>query len=129
MKLPSLIWCLCGLAILTSNACRKKSEVGERLGRLEAEFPVTVTDSKTAQAPNDAQAYVQHAIASVHSNDYVGGVVTLQMIQQMPAMTPHQLKAIHEAMQTLTADLVARAAQGDAKAKADLAAIERTRSQ
>jgi hypothetical protein len=44
-------------------------------------------------------------------------------------MTADQLMAVQQTLEAITADLVARAARGDAKAQADLAAIERSRSQ
>jgi len=44
-------------------------------------------------------------------------------------MTSEQLISVQRAMDAVTAGLVTRAARGDAKAQADLAAIERSRSQ
>ena len=69
------------------------------------------------------------ALASVCSNDYATGVIALQSVKRIPGVTPQQLMAVEQAKQALTSDLVARAGQGDAKAKADLDAIEKTLSQ
>ena len=68
------------------------------------------------------------ALHAVRTNGFAGGAIALQTAQRMPMLTAEQHRAVYQAMQAMTADLVARAEKGDAKAKADLAAIERTRS-
>jgi hypothetical protein len=92
----------------------------------EAQRPLA---DQTGNAPAPAKAYVNIALSAVQSNDFAGGVIALQAAQQVPMITAEQHRAIYEAMQAMTADLVARAEKGDTKAKAQLAAIERTRSQ
>jgi hypothetical protein len=110
---------------LTLAGCGGKPEVKPALTDLETKFDPTAT----AAQDGTAGSYVKVAVEAVRQNDYAGGVLALQSVQKMPSMTPDQLKAVHAAMRTLTDDLVARAGRGDAKAQADLAVIERSRSQ
>ena len=77
----------------------------------------------------EASAYVSLALSAVRTNDYAGGVIALQAVQRMPGITSQQLMAVQEAVQAMTAELLVRASKGDAKARSDLAAIERTHSQ
>ena len=138
MRCPSLIL-LCGAVGLTVSGCGKKAAVKSQVSELERVFqsssaaaPTGNEQSVADQTGNpraDAKAYVNVALAAVQSNDFAGGVIALQKAQRMPMMTAEQHRAVYETMQAMTADLVARAEKGDAKAKAQLAAIERTRSQ
>lgn len=131
MKVPAWLGIFVAALVLFCS-CGKKNGVRDQLGQLENAFPAA-TDSagKTAEQtpPTDPAAYVRLALASAQSNDFAGSVIALQSVKQMPTITPGQLKAVQGVMQSMTMDLVARAARGDAQAKADLAAIERTRSQ
>ncbi len=68
-------------------------------------------------------------MSAVRSNDYAGGVIALQTVQRIPGVTSQQLMALERAKEAITANLVARAAGGDPKAKAELSAIEKTLSQ
>ena len=128
---------LCGAALLASSACGKKADLKTQVFELEKAFPtapagtpVQAERAASNQAPlTDANACVRLALAAVRTNDFAGGVITLQAVQRMPGLTPEQLMSLQTAMQAMTADLLVRASKGDAKAKADLAAIERTRSQ
>ena len=63
------------------------------------------------------------------ADDYAGSVIALQTAQKGRGVNAEQLMAIERAKQAMTASLVDRAARGDEKAKAELARIERTRSQ
>ena len=117
-------WLVSGRGVYANSICKghtvvflKESPLGRRSGL------------KFAFVPADANAFVNVALAAVRANDYAGGVIALQEVQRIPGVTANQLMAIHGTMQAMTADLVARAAKGDPKAKADLAAIEKTRSQ
>ena len=47
----------------------------------------------------------------------------------MPGLTADQLQTVEQASQSLTKELLRRAEAGDARAKADLELIERSRSQ
>ena len=128
---------LCGAALLASSACGKKADVNSRLSELEKAFrapaagtTVQIERPGSSRAPlADANAYVNLALLAVRTNDRAGGVIALQAVQRMPGLTAEQLMSVHRAMQAMTADLLVRASKGDTKAKADLAAIERTRSQ
>jgi hypothetical protein len=113
--------------VLFLVACGSKPERQSRLAGLEATFASGAVPA--AGAEDDPRVYIKAAAEAVRQNDYAGSVLALQTVQRMPGMTAERLKAVHDAMQTLTDDLVARAARGDARAQADLAAIERSRSQ
>jgi hypothetical protein len=72
---------------------------------------------------------IELAIAAVKTNDLGQGVVALQSAKQVPGLSPEQLQTVEETAQTLTQELLRRADAGDARAKADLELIERSRSQ
>jgi hypothetical protein len=130
---------LSGAILLALNGCSKNADVKSQLSELERTFQNTSAATPpggerslvdpTGSASADANAYVNIALAAVRTNDFAEGVIALQTAQRMPMLTAEQHRAVYQAMQAMTADLVARADKGDAKAKADLAAIERTRSQ
>ena len=65
----------------------------------------------------------------MRTNDYIGGVIALQSAQRLPGVTHQQLIALENAKQAMTAELLIRAGRGDARAKADLAELEKTHSQ
>ena len=124
--------------ILVAPGCGKKADVKQNVSGLEKAFPAATapvpaqqSDPAPAAVPaaSEANTYVNLALTSVRTNDYAGGVIALQKVERMPGVTAQQLMAIESAKQALTADLVARADRGDPKAKAELAAIEKTRSQ
>jgi hypothetical protein len=139
MRLCPSLSLLCGAILLALNGCSKKADVKSQLSELERTFPVASAAApsagerslvdQTGSVPADANAYVNLALFAVRTNDFAGGVIALQTAQRMPLLTAEQHRAVYQAMQAMTADLVARAGKGDAKAKADLAAIEKTRSQ
>ncbi|MBN9689071.1 MAG: hypothetical protein J0M24_02440 [Verrucomicrobia bacterium] len=72
---------------------------------------------------------IELAIAAVKTNDLGQGVVALQTAKQIPGLSPEQLQTVEETAQALTQELLRRADAGDARAKADLELIERSRSQ
>ncbi len=129
------------LALLFAlTACAKKEDLKDQVSELEKAFPAAAQAATAApgqaekpaanQPPSaDPNAYVSFALSAVRTNDYVPAVIALQSVQRMPGVTWQQLIAIERAKQAMTADLVARAGRGDLKAKADLAAIEKTLSQ
>jgi len=139
MKLPRCLPPLSGAVLLVLAGCSQEADVKSQISELEKSFQgagvaATATGGRPTadQAGNaaaDARAYVNFALSAVQSNDYAGGVIALQAAQHAPGVTAAQLAAVENAKQAMTADLVARADRGDAKAKAQLAAIERTRSQ
>jgi hypothetical protein len=120
---------------LTVIGCKEKLDVKTQTSELEKAFPSAAAATPApievapaqAQAP-DANAYVKAALSAVSSDDYAGGVIALQTAQKR-GVTADQLMAIERAKQAMTASLVERAARGDERAKAELARIERTRSQ
>ncbi len=139
MRLCPYLFLLWGAFLLALNGCSKKADVKSQLSELEKTFQEASAAApsagerplgdQTGSVPADANAYVNLALSAVRTNDFAEGVIALQTAQRMPMLTAEQHRAVYQAMQAITADLVARADKGDAKAKADLAAIERTRSQ
>ena len=134
----NLSWALALLVLaLFAGACREKVDVNNQVAELEKAFPAAVSGpgqaasgtGRPAAVPPDANAYVKLALTAVQTNDYAASVIALQAAQRVPGVTAPQMMAIENAKQVMSADLQARAARGDAKAKADLAAIEKTLSQ
>ena len=133
---------ICSLAFLLAlSGCSKKPDVKASVSELEKAFPsaaaTTAETPQTAPVPpltanTSASAYVNAALSAARANDYVSGVMVLEEMQRkrgLQGVTPNQLMAVEQTKQAMIADLVARAERGDAKAKADLAAIEKTHSQ
>ena len=133
-------WSICawiGVA-LTLSGCGKKASVNKQVMELERAFPAA-TNAASAQAYEsppapagvaaDPTAYVHFALAAVRTNGYAAGVIALQAAQHLPGLNHQQLIAMENAKQAMTAELLARASRGDARAKADLAALEKTHSQ
>jgi hypothetical protein len=104
------------LPLLTG--CAKKTDVKTELNHLEQAFSAANTNDPIALA-----------VTAIRKEDYATGVITLDNLKRVPGMTSEQLISVQRAMEAVTAGLVTRAARGDAKAQADLAAIERSRSQ
>lgn len=113
-----LIYPTIGLALLLPLGCSKEPSAHEGVNTLEQKFPNA--------AANPA---IQLAIAAAKSNDLGQGVVALQSAKHAPGMTAEQLQTVDQASQALTRELLRRAEAGDARAKADLDLIERSRSQ
>lgn len=118
MNFFSLLLRLSGAALFALSACGRKVDVHLQAGELEKVFQ-----------DGQSNAYVSLAVSAVRTNDYVVSVIALQSARRTPGMTPDQLTAVQRTLEAITADLVARAAKGDANARAELAAIERSRSQ
>ena len=120
---------------LALAGCKKKVDVKSQTSELEKAFPQAAAavpapiETAPLQAQPDPNAYVKAAISAVSADDYAGSVIALQTAQKGRGVNAEQLMAIERAKQAMTASLVDRAARGDAKAKAELARIERTRSQ
>ena len=109
---------LAGAALFALGGCGRKVEVAVQVGELEKAFQ-----------SEQSNPYVNLAVSAVRTNDYAVSVIALQNARRTPGMTPDQLMAMQRTLEAITADLVARAAKGDANARAALAAIERSRSQ
>ncbi len=114
----ALVYIITAALVLVAVGCGRKPESKAPLAELEKAFPAASADP-----------VVSAALAAARTNGYAAGVMALQTAQQAPGMTPEQLMAVQQAMRAMTADLVSRAAAGDPQAKADLAEIEKTRSQ
>lgn len=93
------------------------------------DVPLQAARLEKAFETANSNSYVNLAIAAVRSNNFIGGVVALQSAKGIPGMSPVQLMAVQQTLEAITADLVKRAAGGDPRAREDLAAIERSRSQ
>jgi hypothetical protein len=129
----------CGLISLALCGCGQKTDVKSQASQLEKAFqdisPAMPSANQRPSAaplgspPTDAKILVDLALSAVRTNDLAQGVIALQKAQRAPRLTTEQHRAVYQAMQAMTHDLLVRAANGDAKAKADLAAIEKTRSQ
>lgn len=98
--------------------CGRTPTAGEGAARLRQAFP----DGGNSDA-------VRLAIAATQSNDFAAGVIALQAAKASPGLTASQLSAMEQAAQAITSDLTRRADAGDPKARAELEAIERSRSQ
>ena len=109
---------LTGAALFALTGCGRKVDVAGQVGELEKAFQA-----------GQSNADVNFAVSAVRTNDYAVSVIALQNARRTPGMTPDQLMAMQRTLEAITADLVARAAKGDANARAALAAIERSRSQ
>src|SRR5436190_1938825 len=129
LMIPGPSWLLwCGAILLALNGCSKKADVKSQVSELEKTFQDTSAPApsagrsplvdQTGSAPVDAKAFVNLALSAVRANDFAGSVIALQTAQRVAPLTAEQHRAVYEAMQAMTADLVARAAKGDAKAKA-----------
>ena len=87
------------------------------------------TELKRAFPDGGSSDAIRLGVAAMQSNDFAAGVIALQAAKNAPGLTAEQLTAIEQASQSVTADLTRRADAGDANAKAQLEAIERSRSQ
>jgi hypothetical protein len=125
------------MILLAILGCSKKPDVKTRISELERVFAPEPTTAPAPAEPAanagvqlpDAATVVRAALSAVRSNDYAGGVIALQVAQRIPGSTAAQLMAAEQAKQALVSDLVTRASRGEAKAMAELQAIEKTLSQ
>src|SRR5256885_13181803 len=121
---------LCGAALLAFSACGKKADVKAQVSEWEKGFqtaaagaPVQAGRPASNPAPlADANAWVGLALSAVRTNDFAGGVISLQALQRMPGLTAEQLLSVPRAMEAMNADLLVCASKGDAKATTDPAA-------
>jgi len=106
------------LMIALATGCSKGPSAAEGVANLEK--------SLGEATGNPA---VQLAIAAAKTNDLGVGVVALQEAKRTPGLSAEQLQSVEQASQTIIQELLRRADAGDARAKADLQMIERSRSQ
>lgn len=100
------------------SGCRRDPTPADDLTRLQEAFP----DTRASPA-------IQLAIAAVQTNDLGQGVVALQQAKETPGLSAEQLQSVEQTSQSLTRELLRRVEAGDARARADLELIERSRSQ
>ena len=115
MKPPMLI---VAMAVVLAMGCSRTSDAARATAELERVL-----------AASPGSVPLQLAVAAARTNDAAAGVIALQEARRQPGLTAEQLQAVEQASQSIIADLVRRAADGDARAKAHLEAIERSRSQ
>jgi hypothetical protein len=106
------------VVVLGLSGCGRKADVHVQARELEQVFQASPSNP-----------YVSLALSAARTNDIAVSAMALQNARRMPGLTPDQLLAVQRTLEAITADLVARAEKGDAKARAALAAIERSRSQ
>ena len=106
------------LMIALATGCSKGPSAAEGVANLEK--------SLGEATGNPA---VQLAIAAAKTNDLGVGVVALQEAKRTPGLSAEQLQSVEQVSQTIIQELLRRADAGDARAKADLQMIERSRSQ
>jgi hypothetical protein len=107
-----------GVLAVAAAGCHRDPTAADGAARLREAFP----DGGNSDA-------VRIAVAATRSNDFAAGVIALQAAKSAPGLTAEQLAAMEQAAQAITSDLTRRADAGDPKAKAQLEAIERSRSQ
>lgn len=115
MKPPMLI---VAMAVVLAMGCSRTPDAARATAELERVL---------AASPQSVP--LRLAVAAARTNDAAAGVIALQEARRQPGLTAEQLQAVEQASQSIIADLVRRAADGDARAKAHLEAIERSRSQ
>jgi hypothetical protein len=126
----SLAWSAIGAAALLSvwGCGSKKADVKTQTAELEKAFPniAAVAPAPVGQpAPGgDPKACVSAALAAVKSNDLGTAVIMAKYAVRLPGLTPTQLAALQEARSAWMNDLMKRAVQGEASAKAALAVID-----
>ena len=108
---------LLGLGLVLSGGCGSRKETPSQLTDLEKAFP----DPK-------ATPEVTLAVTASRSNDFGTGVIALDEAKRRPGLSAQQLEAVDLANRALVTELTRRADAGDARARAELDRIERTRS-
>ena len=106
------------LLVAAAIGCSPKPDAKEAVARLEQVL---------AASPQSVP--LQLTVAAARTNDAAAGVIALQEARRQPGLTADQLQAVEQASQAIVSSLVRRAADGDARAMAQLEAIERSRSQ
>jgi len=118
MNFPALTAAACIVVASLAIGCSKQPSAAEGVAQLERSL------GKAIENPA-----VQLAIAAAKTNDLGVGVVALQEAKRSPGLSAEQLQSVEQTSQAIIAELLRRAAAGDAKAKADLQLIEQSRSQ
>ncbi len=105
-------------AVLLAMGCSREPDAARATAELERVLAATPQSMA-----------LQVAVAAARSNAPAASVIALQEARRQPGLTAEQLQAVEQASQSMVADLVRRAADGDEAAKAQLQEIERSRSQ
>ncbi len=103
-------------ALVLLSACSASPDPSAEAARLQTTFA-------------GSNRFVSEAIAALKTNDVPAAVLALENARSVPGLTADQLMSLQKTKQAMTADLVAKAEHGDRKAQADLALLERLRSQ
>lgn len=121
--------------LIVLSGCNKEGDTKAQISQLQKAFPTATTAASVTADPNNApkevvaNTYVGQAVSLLQNNDQVGAVALLYAVQQRASLTPQQYIAVQETIRNVYADLVPRAANGDPKAIAAIAALEKTQSQ
>jgi len=137
MKIGMVTLRALGAIMVVLTGCNRDGNVKSGISKLEEAFPgasavAPAADSsatENARRQFDVNAYVSQAVSSLQRNDHVGAVNILNAVQAQTNLTAQQHMAVHESIRSVYADLVARSARGDAKAKAALVELEKKLSQ
>jgi hypothetical protein len=143
MRIPSkarLLVVVATAAVIATAGCDRQPDPVTQLGELEQTFggseavqPEAAASHVTQDLPVEPdtdqagtpQVFVNRAAAAVRAGEPAEGVMLLQSLQQMPGMNAQERMAVQKTIRAVTADLVRRAADGDAHAQAELKRIER----
>jgi hypothetical protein len=137
MKIVTRTLPLLGLILMVLNGCNRGGDMKSGVSKLKEAFP-TASAAVPAAADNSAESatkqvdvnvYVGQAVSSLQNNDHVGAVTLLNTVQKQTGLTAQQRIAVQETINKVYADLVARIARGDPKAKAAIVELEKTYSQ
>lgn len=121
--------------LLAAAGCGRSSDPAAELADLERTFsmdetavqepsPETPDLAASNESPDSPQVYVDRAIAAVRAEEPAEGVMLLHSAQGLTTLNAQERMAVQKTIRAVTKDLVRRAAQGDAKAQAELRRIE-----
>jgi hypothetical protein len=108
--------CLLVFCAITLMACGRRADPAAESLQLQKAF-------------SSSNQLIEVAVSAIRTNDYPAAVLALENARALPGLTAGQLMALQHTKEAMTADLVRRAEAGDPKAQADLALLERSRSQ
>lgn len=69
----------------------------------------------------------EFALSAMKSNDYAAAILTFQRLLSQPTLTPEQSRAAADTMSSVSDQMTAAAAKGDAKAKEAIDALRKSR--
>ena len=133
MKCSLCLIPLTGMLFLTLSGCGQSNNVKSEIAKLNEAFPTASTAAPALPEPAadpasvkqvDVNAVVNGAVTALKNGDHVGAVTYLNTAQKQIGLTAQQHMAVHETIEKVYADLIARVAKGDPKAKAALAELD-----